>query len=262
MLFLISLVAGVAAEGPCDILDAAGNPCVAAHSTVRALYTGYTGALYEVERGGGAASVRLPPPALLINATASGFADSGAQDAFCGGASCVISRIFDQSGNKNHLETAPAGGAHGAADNGANATALRLIVSGHAVYGAYFEHGSGPGRAHSGTGYRCDNTTGVAKGDEAETIYMVTSVTRYNGGCCFDYGNAETNNHDDGVGTMEAVYWGNISAPAWSKGVGQGPWVMADLESGVWVRAGGSKRERALHAVYCMLCTVLRAGSG
>lgn len=26
------------ATGPCDILVAAGNPCVAAHSTVRALY--------------------------------------------------------------------------------------------------------------------------------------------------------------------------------------------------------------------------------
>jgi hypothetical protein len=41
MLFLI--VAVVAAEGPCDILDAAGNPCVAAHSTVRALYSKYDG---------------------------------------------------------------------------------------------------------------------------------------------------------------------------------------------------------------------------
>ena len=27
-----------AAERPCDILKAAGNPCVAAHSTTRALY--------------------------------------------------------------------------------------------------------------------------------------------------------------------------------------------------------------------------------
>ena len=33
---------------------------------------------------------------------------------------------------------------------------------------------------------------------------------------------------------MEAVYWGNASAPGWSKGSGEGPWVMADLENGVW----------------------------
>jgi hypothetical protein len=147
---------------------------------------------------------------------------------------CTISRIFDQSGNYNHLSTAPAGSAHGAADNGANATALKMTVGGHTVYGAYFEHGSGPGRAHSGTGYRCDNTSAVPKGDEAETIYMVTAGKRYNGGCCFDYGNAETDNHADGKGAMEAVYWGNASAPGWSKGTGVGPWVMADLEAGVW----------------------------
>ena len=33
----------VAADGPCDILGRAGNPCVAAHSTVRALYSKYAG---------------------------------------------------------------------------------------------------------------------------------------------------------------------------------------------------------------------------
>jgi hypothetical protein len=33
---------------------------------------------------------------------------------------------------------------------------------------------------------------------------------------------------------MEAVYWGNTSAPKMSKGSGYGPWVMADLENGVW----------------------------
>ena len=40
------------AEGPCDIFDAApeGTPCVAAHSTVRALYAKYDGPLYQVRR--------------------------------------------------------------------------------------------------------------------------------------------------------------------------------------------------------------------
>eukprot|EP01047_Picozoa_sp_COSAG01_P137750 COSAG01_NODE_68311_length_264_cov_0.939394_1_plen_71_part_10 len=31
---------------PCDIYAAGGTPCVAAHSTVRALYASYTGMLY------------------------------------------------------------------------------------------------------------------------------------------------------------------------------------------------------------------------
>ena len=34
--------------GPCDIYGAAGTPCIAAHSLVRALYGSYTGPLYQV----------------------------------------------------------------------------------------------------------------------------------------------------------------------------------------------------------------------
>ena len=37
-------------EGPCDIYAAAGDPCVAAHSTTRALYAAYNGPLYQVLR--------------------------------------------------------------------------------------------------------------------------------------------------------------------------------------------------------------------
>ena len=40
-----------AKDQPCDIFLKNGNtPCVAAHSTVRALYGAYNGALYEVKR--------------------------------------------------------------------------------------------------------------------------------------------------------------------------------------------------------------------
>ena len=35
-------------------------------------------------------------------------------------------------------------------------------------------------------GFRNQDTNGIATGDEPETIYMVTSGTHYNGGCCFD----------------------------------------------------------------------------
>lgn len=49
MLAFALLVATVA-EGPCDILGAAGNPCVAAHSTTRALYAKYNGPLYNVTK--------------------------------------------------------------------------------------------------------------------------------------------------------------------------------------------------------------------
>eukprot|EP01052_Picozoa_sp_SAG31_P076543 SAG31_NODE_35828_length_319_cov_0.945455_1_plen_83_part_01 len=63
--------------GPCDILSAGGNPCVAAHSTTRALYVAYAGPLYQVTRpaAGNATSD--------VHARAGGgWADSAAHDKF------------------------------------------------------------------------------------------------------------------------------------------------------------------------------------
>lgn len=39
-----------------------------------------------------------------------------------------------------------------------------------------------------GTGYRNDNTTGVATGNAAEGMYAILDGTHYNDACCFDYG--------------------------------------------------------------------------
>ena len=64
----------------------------------------------------------------------------------------------------------------------APATRSPLVVGGHSVYGAYFE---------GGMGYRNDHTSGIATGDEPESMYMVVAGRHYNDGCCFDYGNAE-----------------------------------------------------------------------
>ena len=50
-----------ATDGVCDILKKAGNPCVAAHSTTRALYSGYNGPLYNVTRGSDGKSALVGP---------------------------------------------------------------------------------------------------------------------------------------------------------------------------------------------------------
>src|ERR1700742_4361977 len=42
--------ARAATQEPCDIYAAANTPCVAAHSTTRALYAAYNGPLYQVKR--------------------------------------------------------------------------------------------------------------------------------------------------------------------------------------------------------------------
>jgi hypothetical protein len=155
--------------------------------------------------------------------TPGGVADSARQDSFCSGTTCTISIIYDQSSKNNHLTSAPAGGAKNTPDNEASATALKLTAGGHPVYAVV---------VNPGIGYRIDKTSGVATGDQPEGEYMVTSGMHFNAGCCFDYGNAETDNHDDGAGTMEAVYFGNDTS--WGKGAGAGPWVMADLENGLF----------------------------
>ena len=215
--------AQAATQGPCDIYAAGSTPCVAAHSTTRALYTAYNGSLYQVRRASDSSTLNI---GVL---SAGGYANAAAQDSFCAGTSCVITVIYDQSGRGNNLTDAPAGGAAGGPDNLASATAAPVTVGGHEAYGVYVA---------AGTGYRDDSTSGIATGDAAEGMYAVLDGTHYNGGCCFDYGNAETSNNDTGNGHMEAIYFGNIKV--WGYGTGNGPWVMADMENGLYsgVNAG------------------------
>lgn len=216
--FLHTCVA-VAVVGPCDIYGAAGNPCVAAHSLVRALYGNYSGPLYSLVRPSDNTTTIIKPLA------PGGLADSKAHDTFCGAnaSACLIGRIFDQSPRLNHLDPAPPGGAARHVDTPVFASKAGIYIDGHLVYGAYFDPGNG---------YRNDNTSGIAKGDEAESMYAVMDGQHYNNGCCFDYGNAETDNLDDGKATMEAIYWGTSTST--NRGGGSGPWVMADLEQGLW----------------------------
>jgi non-reducing end alpha-L-arabinofuranosidase len=209
--------ARAAGQGPCDIYAAGGTPCVAAHSTTRALYGSYNGPLYQVRRASDNATTNISP------LSAGGVANAATQDSFCSGTSCVITEIFDQSGRGNNLTDAPGGGAAGGPDNLANATAAPITVGGHEAYGVFVA---------PGTGYRDDSTNGIATGDNPEGEYAIFDGTHFNGGCCFDYGNAETNNNDDGNGTMEAISFGNIRV--WGFGSGNGPWVMADLENGLY----------------------------
>jgi hypothetical protein len=90
-------------------------------------------------------------------------------------------------------------------------------------------------------GYRsgCDGCTikkgkGTALGDAPQSLYMVTSQRDLVDGCCFDYGNGETTSNADGNGAIEAVYFGG--GAFWGTGAGSkpGPWVMADLENGLY----------------------------
>ncbi len=223
-------VSGTAGAGPgeslpCDIYASANTPCVGAHSTVRALYRSYDGPLYQVQRASDKTTKDIP---LLAPG---GFANSAVQDSFCAGTSCVIWMIYDQSPQMNHLPVSPP--VHWLPNGGTptNASAAKITISGHAAYGVYVT-------SDVGNTYRNNKTKGVATGDQSEAMYMVVDGTRYNGRCCFDYGNAETTGNDDGNATMETLEWGNITT--WARGGGNGPWVSADLENGVYMGSSSS----------------------
>jgi non-reducing end alpha-L-arabinofuranosidase len=206
---------------PCDIYAAGGTPCIAAHSTTRALSGSYSGNLYQVRRSSDAATRDI---GVL---RAGGPVNAAAQDSFCANTSCVVTIIYDQSGRGNQLTYQGPGGIGGAA-SAASATTETLTVAGTKAYSLYIK----PGNSY----WRNGSATGVPTGSAPEGMYMVTSGTHVNSGCCFDYGNSETTRRADGAGAMDAIYFGTS---CWFGGCsGSGPWVQADLEYGLF--PGGS----------------------
>ena len=86
----LAVLTSAAAEGPCDILGAADNQCVAAHSTVRALYANYSGPLYKLSRTDGhSANVDALEPG--------GFANITTTETFCTKGDCVIAKVSPMS---------------------------------------------------------------------------------------------------------------------------------------------------------------------
>jgi hypothetical protein len=220
-------------QGPCDIYAAGGTPCVAAHSTTRALSASYNGPLYQVRResDGKTLDIGLAAPAAPDTG---GYADAAAQDAFCADTLCVITRIYDQSGKGNDLLQAPPGTFLGPAKGGFDTLPIAdmapISIGGHKAYGVFIM---------PGMGFRNNNATDLAINDEPEGIYYVIDGTHYDSGCCFDYGNASTNGRAVGTGTMETTYFG--TATAWGSGAGPGPWIMSDMEAGLFSGYGAKQ---------------------
>ncbi|WP_217698394.1 arabinofuranosidase catalytic domain-containing protein [Streptacidiphilus griseoplanus] len=209
---------------PCDIYAAGGTPCVAAHSTVRALYGSYSGNLYQVRR---ASDNTTRDIGLLVQG---GFANAAAQDSFCAGTTCVITVVYDQSGKGNDLWYQGSAQVPGSSQSSpAKATSESLTAGGSKAYSLYIN----PGNSYWHDGH----LSGVPTGAAPEGAYMVTSGTHVNGGCCFDYGNSETDRKADAAGAMDAI---NFGTECWFGGCsGSGPWVQADLEWGLY--SGGSQ---------------------
>ena len=153
----LSGTAQAAGSLPCDIYASRGTPCVAAHSTTRALFGSYDGPLYQVTRSDGATPTSAcSSPAASPNAAA--------QDSFCSGTYCTIVRIYDQTSRHNDLTIAPGGDAdptptraprRGAAgDRGRPQGVRRLHLRRERI----------PQQRHGG----------IATGSQPEGMYMVT----------------------------------------------------------------------------------------
>ncbi len=219
-------------DGPCDIYEAGGTPCVAAYSMVRLLSSTYTGPLYQVRRNSSTMNTGSGGQVYDIPATAEGVGDAAAQDTACGSTICTISILYDQSGNGNHLRVAKAGSPNGGEfsdedDFESIADAGPLKVGGRDVYSLYTEARQG---YRSPVGEVMDR---IPLDQEPQGIYMLADGTHYGTACCFDFGNVSPDPTRYGV--MNTLFFG---IAYWGRGAGNGPWFMADFEAGVW--AGGS----------------------
>ena len=244
-------------QGPCDIYTSAGKPCVAAHSTTRALYASYNGPLYQVLRqsDGKTLDIGVVQPTDSPAPDPGGYANAAAQDAFCLNTYCWIARIYDQSPKHNDLIQAPRGGFSGPAMGGFNnlpvADMAPITIMGHKAYGVFIA---------PGMGLRQNDVKGTAVDDQAEGQYWVINGQHYNSGCCFDYGNAEIDSRDDDNGTMETTYYGN--ATAWYHGNPPGPWIMTDQENNLvgCVTSDGTKNCPALPNIPWRFVTAMAKG--
>jgi hypothetical protein len=227
--------ARAATTGPCDIYASGGTPCEAAYSTTRALFAAYNGPLYQVQRASDSTFLNVGLE------SAGGVVNVAPENSFCAGTTCTITELYDQTANANNMPISPgtscSGCSHGNAgpgpngmDIGAPAQTLPVYVGGQPAYGIYFDK--------FGTGYRDNAAKNLPTGSQPDGLYAVMSSNITSNQCCFDFGQGETNDSDDGNATMNAIYYGT---DCWTGNcTGPGPWVGADIENGMYFSNTGN----------------------
>ena len=199
-------------QGPCDIYAADAAPCVAAHSTTRALYAPYNGPLYQVLRQSDGKTLDIG----VVSQHVTGARSRRLRRRGRAG------RVLRQHLLLDHDALRPVPQAQrphpGAARRLQRPGHGRLQQPADRRHGADHDHRpQGLRRVHrAGHGPAQNDAKGTAVDDQAEGQYWVINGRHYNSGCCFDYGNAEIDSRDDGNGTMETTYYGN--ATGWYHG--------------------------------------------
>jgi hypothetical protein len=169
------------------------------------------------------------------------------------GTTCTITIVYDQSGHGNFVEAETPDSTVGghAGQTAANATQEPLMLGGHKVYSLYIKT--------SQAYWRNGSMSGMPLGSSPQGVYMVTSGKHYGSGCCFDYGNGETSRTYVAGPTMDAVNFSNCTI--WGTGAGAGPWVMADLEGGLYVK-GASGQNTSVPTLTYTYVTAMEKNNG
>jgi hypothetical protein len=68
-------------------------------------------------------------------------------------------------------------------------------------------------------------------GNAAQGIYEVVDGKHYGADCCWEFGNASTDNCSHGAGPTDALFFGN---DYWAKGAGAGPWFWGNFGRELW----------------------------
>jgi hypothetical protein len=224
-----------AQAGPCDILAAAGTPCIAAHSLARRMLAAYTGNLFQVTR-------TSDNTTLNVGTLSTGIVNAAAVTSFCAGTTCVISEIYDQMNtpaNGNNLTKDVAYGKYPAPVGWTTPASGLTIPIARIVPGeGYYQSGPGCGSIASGC-----STVNMPMGNSAITAYMIVEDTSEGGvadGCCGQYGDTESPTENGVNGTMFSLSYSTCpgqgaSPDCGSEGAGAGPWAGLDLENGIFL---------------------------
>jgi non-reducing end alpha-L-arabinofuranosidase len=215
---------------PGDVARAAGTPFVAAHAMTRALFASYIGPLFKALRD----SDKKEADIGVVPAT--GLVDLAALGTFCSGTTCKVTTLYDQSGNGNDMwrgDTA----ANSPMESGEEPKLCDLMAI------DYWQLSDGtkiPVVVETGDMWKAkaqclrnrDKTKNMPTGPKPQTTYAIFHAKYLNNNCCFNYGNTGKMIHYAGPGTLSALNFSKITF--WSKGTGNGPWVMVSWEQGVY----------------------------
>jgi len=188
--------------GPCDIMAQAGTPCVAAHSVTRRMFGGYSGALFQLTRASDSTTQD-------IGSTGNGIYNASTVATFCAATACYFSKLYDQTGNANHLPQSTVANMAPWMLHYANA----LPVVWNSANNAYYRNRL--------------STTNIPTGAAASSEYYVRATDMYSADG--DYGRMETNVASPVNGEMHALSYNNWSSNTISGTLGFG----IDLEGSI-----------------------------